>query len=201
MSEPAAAAQPEAWDDPFAVLGVRPAASAREIERAGQRLLAMIGAGVAEDCSPEAEHRVRHALDELRDARRRLVHEVGTYALGDETLGGPAIEEALGRLRSALPDLQVRSHAFAETLLWHQVALPPPPALPPDHASKKAQHFASGLGPFNYLTDHLKANKHDYHTQRGLLKLVGQRRRQLAYLNKNDVSRYRAILAKLGLRK
>jgi small subunit ribosomal protein S15 len=53
----------------------------------------------------------------------------------------------------------------------------------------------------NYLTDHLKANKHDYHTQRGLLKLVGQRRRQLAYLNKNDVSRYRAILAKLGLRK
>ena len=152
MSDPATAAQPEAWDDPFAVLGVQPAASAREIERAGQRLLAMIGAGVAEDCSPEAEHRVRHALDELRDARRRLVHEVGTYALGDETLGGPAIEEALGRLRSALPDLQVRSHAFAETLLWHQVALPPPPALPPDHASKiglfwplsgpKAQHFA-----------------------------------------------------------
>lgn len=53
----------------------------------------------------------------------------------------------------------------------------------------------------NYLTEHLKANKHDYHTQRGLLKLVGQRRRQLAYLNTNDVSRYRAILAKLGLRK
>ena len=53
----------------------------------------------------------------------------------------------------------------------------------------------------NSLTEHLKANRHDYHTQRGLLKLVGQRRRQLAYLNKNDVSRYRAILAKLGLRK
>jgi len=53
----------------------------------------------------------------------------------------------------------------------------------------------------NGLTEHLKANKHDYHTQRGLLKLVGQRRRQLAYLNKTDVTRYRAILAKLGLRK
>ncbi len=53
----------------------------------------------------------------------------------------------------------------------------------------------------NSLTEHLKVNRHDYHTQRGLLKLVGQRRRQLAYLNKNDVSRYRAILAKLGLRK
>lgn len=53
----------------------------------------------------------------------------------------------------------------------------------------------------NTLTEHLKLHRHDYHTQRGLLKLVGQRRRQLAYLNKRDVTRYRAILAKLGLRK
>lgn len=53
----------------------------------------------------------------------------------------------------------------------------------------------------NSLTEHLKLHRHDYHTQRGLLKLVGQRRRQLAYLNKRDVTRYRAILAKLGLRK
>jgi small subunit ribosomal protein S15 len=53
----------------------------------------------------------------------------------------------------------------------------------------------------NALTEHLKLHRHDYHTQRGLLKLVGQRRRQLAYLNKRDVTRYRAILAKLGLRK
>ena len=53
----------------------------------------------------------------------------------------------------------------------------------------------------NQLTEHLKLHKHDFHTQRGLLKLVGQRRRQLAYLNKTDVTRYRAILAKLGLRK
>lgn len=53
----------------------------------------------------------------------------------------------------------------------------------------------------NDLTEHLKQHKHDFHTQRGLLKLVGQRRRQLAYLNKKDVQRYRTILAKLGLRK
>jgi len=53
----------------------------------------------------------------------------------------------------------------------------------------------------NDLTEHLKQHKKDFHTQRGLLKLVGQRRRQLAYLNKKDVARYRAILAKLGLRK
>ena len=52
-----------------------------------------------------------------------------------------------------------------------------------------------------YLTDHLKANRHDYHTRRGLLMLVGQRRRHLRYLNGRDVNRYREIIARLGLRK
>jgi small subunit ribosomal protein S15 len=50
------------------------------------------------------------------------------------------------------------------------------------------------------LTEHLKMHKHDHHTRRGLLKLVGQRRRLLNYLKKNDIERYRAIVAKLGLR-
>jgi len=52
-----------------------------------------------------------------------------------------------------------------------------------------------------YLTEHLKAHKHDYHTRRGLLKLVGQRRRQLRYLNHRDVNRYRELIARLGLRR
>jgi small subunit ribosomal protein S15 len=52
-----------------------------------------------------------------------------------------------------------------------------------------------------YLTTHLRANKHDYHTRRGLLKLVGQRRRQLRYLNSVDVNRYREVIARLGLRR
>ena len=53
----------------------------------------------------------------------------------------------------------------------------------------------------NHLTQHLRVHRHDHHSRRGLLKMVGQRRRQLAYLNKTDVERYRAIIAKLGLRK
>jgi len=53
----------------------------------------------------------------------------------------------------------------------------------------------------NQLTSHMAANKHDYHTQRGLLKLVGQRRRLLAYLSREDVSRYHNLITKLGLRK
>lgn len=53
----------------------------------------------------------------------------------------------------------------------------------------------------NELTEHLRVHKHDYHSQRGLLKMVGQRRRQLAYLNKKDVQRYRSVISKLGLRK
>lgn len=50
------------------------------------------------------------------------------------------------------------------------------------------------------LTDHLRAHKHDESSRRGLLKLVGHRRRLLRYLNGEDVGRYRALLSKLGLR-
>ena len=53
----------------------------------------------------------------------------------------------------------------------------------------------------NELTDHLKANKNDHHSRRGLLKMVGQRRGLLAYLKKIDIERYRAIVEGLGLRK
>jgi small subunit ribosomal protein S15 len=51
------------------------------------------------------------------------------------------------------------------------------------------------------LTAHMAANRHDYHTQRGLLKLVGQRRRLLAYLSREDVGRYNNLIKRLGLRK
>jgi len=53
----------------------------------------------------------------------------------------------------------------------------------------------------NELTSHFQANAHDHHSRRGLLKLVGQRRRLLRYLSKNDVARYRQLIARLGLRK
>jgi small subunit ribosomal protein S15 len=53
----------------------------------------------------------------------------------------------------------------------------------------------------NQLTGHMAANRHDYHSQRGLLKLVGQRRSLLSYLNKEDTKRYQKLIAKLGLRK
>ena len=51
-----------------------------------------------------------------------------------------------------------------------------------------------------YLTEHFKTHKHDHHSRRGLLKLVGQRRRLLQYLKKTDLERYRALVQKLGLR-
>lgn len=52
-----------------------------------------------------------------------------------------------------------------------------------------------------YLTDHFKVHKKDHHSRRGLLKLVGQRRRLLDYLKNNKVERYRAIVKDLGLRR
>jgi small subunit ribosomal protein S15 len=53
----------------------------------------------------------------------------------------------------------------------------------------------------NHLTEHLKIHRKDFATQQGLLKLVGKRRRLLDYLSKNDISRYRSIIAELNLRK
>lgn len=51
------------------------------------------------------------------------------------------------------------------------------------------------------LTEHFKTHKKDHHSRRGLLKMVGQRRRLLRYLKNNDLDGYRALIAKLGLRK
>jgi small subunit ribosomal protein S15 len=53
----------------------------------------------------------------------------------------------------------------------------------------------------NHLTGHLKINKKDYNTERSLMRLVGKRRKLLDYLKHNDIERYRAIIAKLGIRK
>jgi len=53
----------------------------------------------------------------------------------------------------------------------------------------------------NNLTEHLKTNKKDHHSRRGLLKMVGHRRNLLAYLQKNDIERYRSIIARLNIRK
>jgi small subunit ribosomal protein S15 len=53
----------------------------------------------------------------------------------------------------------------------------------------------------NALTEHLRIHRHDESTRRGLLKMVGRRRRLLQYLNGQDVSRYRSLIAKLGLRR
>ena len=56
-------------------------------------------------------------------------------------------------------------------------------------------------GRIQELTEHLKIHTHDNHSRRGLLKMVGKRRKLLDYLAKKDIERYRAIIAKLGIRK
>lgn len=56
-------------------------------------------------------------------------------------------------------------------------------------------------GRINQLTGHMAANRHDYHTQYGLIKLVGKRRRLLSYLSREDVDRYNKLIRQLGLRK
>ncbi len=56
-------------------------------------------------------------------------------------------------------------------------------------------------GRISYLTEHFKAHKKDHHSRRGLLKMVGQRRKLLDYLKNNNVERYKSIIKKLGIRK
>ena len=77
---------------------------------------------------------------------------------------------------------------------------------------KEYQHHASDTGSpevqvallterIAHLTEHLKVHKGDHHTRRGLMKLIGQRRRLLDYVQRGDVERYRALIGRLGIRR
>ncbi len=76
-----------------------------------------------------------------------------------------------------------------------------------DHATKEGDtgspevQVAMLTRRISDLTEHLKVHKHDHHSRRGLLLLVGRRRRLLNYLQKSDISRYRALIERLGLRR
>jgi small subunit ribosomal protein S15 len=69
-----------------------------------------------------------------------------------------------------------------------------------DTGSSEVQ-IALLTGRIEYLTDHFKIHKKDHHSRRGLLKLVGKRRRLLNYLKKNDAEKYRSVIKELGIRK
>ena len=71
---------------------------------------------------------------------------------------------------------------------------------PTDTGSPEVQ-VAILTARINELTEHLRVHKHDNHSRRGLFKMVGRRRNLLAYLQKKDINRYRALIAELGLRK
>lgn len=69
-----------------------------------------------------------------------------------------------------------------------------------DTASPQVQ-IAILTARLNYLTEHFKTNKKDHHSRRGLMKIVGQRRRLLDYLHKNDAPSYKKLISDLGIRK
>lgn len=71
---------------------------------------------------------------------------------------------------------------------------------PTDTGSPEVQ-IAILTARINELTEHLRVHKHDNHSRRGLLMMVGKRRNLLDYLAKKDINRYRAVIAKLGIRK
>lgn len=71
----------------------------------------------------------------------------------------------------------------------------------PGDTGSPAVQIALLTGRIEYLTQHLQVHKKDHHSRRGLLKLVGQRRRLLNYLRNKDIDRYRQLLGELGLRR
>ncbi len=71
----------------------------------------------------------------------------------------------------------------------------------PDDTGSPEVQVAILTNRIRYLTEHLKTHKHDEHSRTGLLKMVGQRRRHLAYLQRIDPERYRELIQRLGLRK
>ena len=100
--------------------------------------------------------------------------------------GRPPASGAVDRKRSSLPTKQ-------ETIEAHQRT---------DHDTGSPEVQVALLTErINHLTDHLKVHKKDHHSRRGLLMLVGRRRRMLDYLRDVDIERYRALIAKLGLRR
>lgn len=71
----------------------------------------------------------------------------------------------------------------------------------PDDTGSPEVQVALLTARINYLTEHLKIHKKDHHSRRGLLKMVGQRKGLLNYIKKNDIMKYRDLIAELGLRK
>ncbi len=71
----------------------------------------------------------------------------------------------------------------------------------PDDTGSPEVQIALLTTRINQLTEHLRTNKHDEHSRRGLLKMVGRRRRHLTYLSNSDPERYKDIIRRLGLRK
>lgn len=69
------------------------------------------------------------------------------------------------------------------------------------NSGKTEVQVALTTAKINYLTEHFASHKHDYHSKRGLMKLIGQRRRLLRYLNEVSEDRYKAVISELGLRK
>ena len=89
-----------------------------------------------------------------------------------------------------MPLLRERRNAIIEEHKTHES----------DTGSPEVQ-VALLTGRINQLTEHLKVHKHDFHSRRGLMMMVGRRRRMLNYLAGKDIERYRALVSKLGLRR
>ncbi|MBM3663873.1 MAG: 30S ribosomal protein S15 [Actinobacteria bacterium] len=144
-------------------------------------------------------------------AQRSAAATLTAPAWPDGSRSSPVPSSGSGRFRGPgpIPDRPAAPAAPQELHVTNRQ----PTNLPPksDTIAKHRQHDSDTGSPevqialltdrINHLTEHLKVHKKDHHSRRGLLMLVGKRRRFLDYLSANDVERYRALIAELGLRR
>jgi small subunit ribosomal protein S15 len=115
----------------------------------------------------------------------------GFYAIiGPDWKAWPSRAQLLVERRKAVPLSKTEKDVIIEQYRVH----------PTDTGSPEVQ-VALLTNRINELTEHLRTHKHDEHSRRGLLKMVGQRRRHLAYLGRTDSDRYKSLISRLGLRK
>ena len=132
------------------------------------------------------------------DAGRRGGHRAGARLGRSPLISGAAATHGwrLGKVPAALRQALRGSSFMPDT----QATISEYRLHDSDTGSPEVQ-IALLSGRINHLTEHLKEHKGDHHTRRGLMKLIGQRRRLLDYVRKNDVERYRSIISRLGIRR
>jgi small subunit ribosomal protein S15 len=139
-------------------------------------------------------------LAATRHARIRVTRDFGRFRSTDEATAAPQVPDIPPRDVHP-PGLKDTGAHVTKAVIPNKDALIAEYATTDGDTGSPEVQVALLTARINHLTEHLRTHKKDHHSRRGLLQLVGRRRRLLAYLQKTDVERYRSLISRLGLRR